>query len=146
MTEADLDQVVAWEEAGQAAPWTRRVFLDCLAAGYDCRMIGVGDEAVGFVIISRVLDESHLLNIVIDHRWRGRGIALEVLEGLLAELASEHIALMYLEVRESNLAARRLYEQLGFHENGFRQDYYRTAGGARESAILMMRQLGPMHQ
>lgn len=142
MTEADLDAVMAWEKAGQAAPWTRRVFRDCLAAGYDCRMIGIGDETVGFVIVSRVLDESHLLNIVIDHRWRGHGIARRVLEDLLAELAAERISLMFLEVRESNLAARRLYEQLGFHENGFRHGYYHTADGDRESAVLMMVELG----
>lgn len=146
MTADDLDRVVALEEAGQAAPWSRKIFRDCLDVGYDCRMIFTGEEAVGFVILSRVLDEVHLLNIVVDRRWRGRGIASGVLGSLLAELGGQDFALMYLEVRESNTAARQLYEQLGFRQNGFREDYYRTADGGREGAVLMMKTLAPGHK
>lgn len=146
MTPADLERVLALEEDGQAAPWSLKIFRDCLDAGYDCRMIEVADQSVGFVILSRVLDESHLLNIVIDRHWRGQGIARRIMTGLLAEQVSRDMSLMYLEVRESNAVARGLYESLGFRQNGFRQDYYRTADGGHESAVLMMKALAPSHK
>lgn len=146
MTVADLGRVVALEQDGQAAPWSEKVFRDCLDAGYDCRVIRVGEEDVGFVILSRILDESHLLNIVIDRHWRGRGIARRIMGKLLTELVAESLSLMYLEVRESNRVARGLYEHLGFQQNGFRRDYYRTADGGRESAVLMMKRLARIHK
>lgn len=142
----DLPLVETIERDGQDAPWTFRIFRDCLDVGYDCRMIINGEQRVGFVIVSRVLDEAHLLNIVLHRDWRGLGIAAEVLERVMDELRRAGLSLFYLEVRESNTPARRLYEKLGFRANGFRQEYYRTADGRREDAILMSRPLAPEHK
>ncbi len=141
MTMADLALVEAIEREGQDAPWSRRIFEDCLNVGYDCRIILRDRERVGFVIVSRVMDEAHLLNIVLDASWRGRGIAREVLTMLQQELVQKDMSLFYLEVRESNTAARRLYENLGFRISGFRERYYRTRDGGREDAVLMSKQL-----
>ena len=141
MAPADLALVEAIEREGQDAPWSGRIFRDCLDVGYDCRMILRGREPVGFVIVSRVLDEAHLLNIVLDGSWRGRGIAREVLVGLQQDLIERGMSLFYLEVRESNTPARRLYERLGFRVTGFRERYYRTRDGGREDAVLMSKQL-----
>ena len=146
MTEADLALVEAIEREGQDAPWSGRIFRDCLAVGYDCRMILREREPVGFVIVSRVLDEAHLLNIVLDGSWRGRRIAREVLVGLERELIQQGMSLLYLEVRESNTPARRLYERLGFRISGFRERYYCTRDGGREDAVLMSKQLAPDHR
>lgn len=145
MAAEDLDLVEAIEREGQDAPWSRQIFQDCLDVGYDCRMILRGREPVGFVIVSRVLDEAHLLNIVLDGSWRGRGIARDVLIALQQELFDQGASLFFLEVRESNTPARRLYEQLDFHISGFRQRYYRTRDGGREDAVLMSKQLMADH-
>ena len=142
----DLPLVEAIEQDGQDAPWSHRIFRDCLDVGYDCRMVLEDDQRIGFVIVSRVLDEAHLLNIVLHRDWRGLGIAAEVLSTVMEELRHDGIGLLYLEVRESNTPARRLYEKLGFRSNGFRQNYYRTATGDREDAILMSRPLAPDHK
>lgn len=141
MVAADLPLVEAVERAGQDAPWSGRIFRDCLDVGYDCRMILAGEQRIGFVVVSRVLDEAHLLNIVLDEAWQGLGIAAEVLDTVMDELRADGMRLLYLEVRESNHPARRLYQRLGFQSNGFRQNYYRTVSGGREDAILMSRML-----
>jgi ribosomal-protein-alanine N-acetyltransferase len=146
MTVADLALVEAIEREGQDAPWSRRIFEDCMNVGYDCRIILCERERVGFVIVSRVLDEAHLLNIVLDASWRARGIAREVLTMLQEELIQQGLSLLYLEVRESNTAARRLYEKLGFRISGFRERYYRTRDGGREDAVLMSKQLVADHR
>lgn len=146
MTVADLALVEAIEREGQDAPWSRRIFEDCLNVGYDCRIILRARERVGFVIVSRVLDEAHLLNIVLDASWRARGIARDVLTMLQEELIQQGLSLLYLEVRESNTAARRLYEKLGFRISGFRERYYRTRDGGREDAVLMSKQLVADHR
>jgi ribosomal-protein-alanine N-acetyltransferase len=146
MTVADLALVEAIEREGQDAPWSRRIFEDCMNVGYDCRIILRERERVGFVIVSRVLDEAHLLNIVLDASWRARGIAREVLTMLQEELIQQGLSLLYLEVRESNTAARRLYEKLGFRISGFRERYYRTRDGGREDAVLMSKQLVADHR
>ncbi len=146
MAVEDLDLVEAIEREGQDAPWSRRIFRDCLDVGYDCRMILREREPVGFVIVSRVLDEAHLLNIVLDGSWRGQGIARGVLIGLQQELIELGMSLLYLEVRESNTPARRLYERLGFGTSGFRERYYRTRDGGREDAVLMSKQLMADHK
>lgn len=142
----DLPLVEAVERDGQDVPWTQRIFRECLDVGYDCRMVLVDDQRVGFVIVSQVLDEAHLLNIVLHRDWRGLGVAAEVLTRIMEELRRDDIKLLYLEVRESNTPARRLYEKLGFRANGFRQNYYRTAAGGREDAILMSRLLRQDHE
>lgn len=146
MAVEDLALVEAIEREGQDAPWSGRIFRDCLDVGYDCRMILREREPVGFVIVSRVLDEAHLLNIVLDGSWRGRGIAREVLIGLQEELVQQAMSLLFLEVRESNTPARRLYEKLGFRISGFRERYYRTRDGGREDAVLMSKQLVSDHK
>jgi ribosomal-protein-alanine N-acetyltransferase len=146
MAESDLDQVLVIENAGQPAPWSRKVFEDCLKAGYLCRVVETQGHVVAFLVVSRVLDEAHLLNIVVAPDWQRRGLAGSVMQALLEDMRHEGMALMYLEVRQHNPAARRLYQSLGFAANGYRRDYYRTADGSREDAILMVRELAASHK
>jgi ribosomal-protein-alanine N-acetyltransferase len=56
---------------------------------------------------------------------RGRGVGRALAERLIAVLAAHGVATVYLEVRESNAVARRLYGRLGFAEVGRRAKYYR---------------------
>ena len=136
MAEADLPAVVAIENAAQPTPWSEAVFRDCLAGGYDCRVVEQQGELRAFVVLSSVLDEVHLLNIAVAPAAQRRGLAWAVLRELIAIYQGRDMAQLYLEVRASNQPARTLYERLGFSVIGQRRHYYRTAGG-REDAILM---------
>lgn len=136
----DLDVVVEIENATQPSPWAKTVFNDCLRGGYDCQVIERDRIVIGFQIVSRVLDESHLLNIAVAPAFQRRGIAWAVLRELEQQCREKSSSVIYLEVRESNAAARVLYERLGYLETGLRKAYYRTPGG-RENAVLMMLEL-----
>ena len=88
-----------------------------------------GNDLLGYVWARFVLDEGDIGN---DSRRRGIGAAL--MEALFAESERRGAAVLQLEVRESNLAARRLYEKNGFEIVGKRKNYYEKPA---EDAILM---------
>ena len=93
---------------------------------------------VGFLIARQAAAEWELENIVVAEEFRGRGIGTELLKELLTEAQKANSDAVFLEVRESNTASRRLYEKLGFHETGRRRDYY---SNPTEDAILYGRTL-----
>src|SRR6185503_7943502 len=136
MADADLDCVAAIEQGVHVHPWTRGNFADSISAGYHCWVVTRGRDLVGYGVVMIAAGEAHLLNLSVapEHHRRGIGSALT---RFLVSLARDHDAdKIYLEVRPSNKAARRLYAEHGFAEIGVRRDYYPTAEG-REDAVIM---------
>lgn len=136
MTPADLDEVMAIEEAIYTFPWTRGIFRDCLAVGYPCRVLQVDGQVQAYAILSVAAGEAHILTLCVNPgAWR-RGYG-EMMLGDMLQLARERKAKsVYLEVRPSNQPAIRLYEKIGFKEIGIRPDYYPDEVG-REDAVVM---------
>jgi ribosomal-protein-alanine N-acetyltransferase len=104
---------------------------------YDCSVAFLGTALAGF-LISRSIGaptpgsgEFEILNLAVHPFCRRRGVARALLNSELAR-GGEH----FLEVRESNVSARKLYENLGFVEIGQRKAYYSKP---EESAIVMKR-------
>lgn len=94
----------------------------------------------GVAVFQRVLDEAELLYIVINKEDQGQGLGWQFLTGLVDRLLEQGVATFFLEVRESNVAAQRLYQKLGFSQVGVRKNYYpQTALGPQESALLYQR-------
>ena len=92
-----------------------------------------GDDLLGYVWARFVLDEGDIGNVAVAPDSR-RGIGAALLKALFAESERRGTAVLQLEVRESNLAARRLYEKNGFEIVGKRKNYYEKPA---EDAILM---------
>lgn len=86
----------------------------------------------GFLVARRVDREWELENIVVGSEFRRQGIGTQLIEALLARVQATKGA-VFLEVRESNAAARKLYEKAGFREKGRRKLYYSDPA---EDAIL----------
>jgi len=140
MTAADLDAVVAIEEAIYPHPWTRSNFSDSLAVGYQCWIVECGGGIAGYSVVMIVPEEAHLLNLSVAAPWQRRGFGREVL-GFVLRVARECGAhQVLLEVRPSNEAARALYAAAGFSEIATRRDYY-PAGAGREDAIVLQLEL-----
>jgi [ribosomal protein S18]-alanine N-acetyltransferase len=78
----------------------------------------------GFLAARRVDREWELENIVVAPEFRGRGMATRLVEVLLARVRALKGSAVFLEVRESNSAARKLYESAGFRASGRRRLYY----------------------
>ncbi|HEX7055227.1 MAG TPA: ribosomal protein S18-alanine N-acetyltransferase [Burkholderiales bacterium] len=136
MSEADLDEVVAIEQAIYAHPWSRGNFADSLRAGYDCRTWRMQGELIGYFVLASGAGEAHLLNLSVAaaHQRRGHGAALLREATRLAR--SRGAQAIFLEVRPSNQAGQRLYTRFGFRKVGLRRDYY-PAGAGREDALVL---------
>lgn len=88
-------------------------------------------ETAGFIVARRTApDEREILNIAVRPQFRGRGIG----EKLLLRLVTAAPGEVFLEVRESNAVARRLYERVGFRDVGKRANYY---DDPPETAVIM---------
>ncbi len=86
----------------------------------------------GFLVARGVGPEWEIENIAIAGSARRRGLGTRLLGEFLNTARSRGATAVFLEVRESNLAARRLYEKWAFSESGRRANYYR---GPEEAAI-----------
>jgi [ribosomal protein S18]-alanine N-acetyltransferase len=136
MTADDLDSVIAIENEIYPHPWTRGNFGDSLIAGYHCWIMELGGEIVGYGVVMIAAGEAHLLNLSIAAESQRRGLGRELLKFLIQLARDFLVHKIYLEVRPSNLAGRRLYLGAGFAEIATRHGYYPTQRG-REDAVIM---------
>ena len=132
----DLDRVMEVEPVLYAHPWTRANFDDSLTAGYSCWVVECAGMLAGYGVLMIGVREAHLLNLSVASAWQRRGFGRMMLEHFMHVARASDAAQMFLEVRPSNSAARRLYIQFGFREITVRRGYY-PAGRGREDAILM---------
>jgi [ribosomal protein S18]-alanine N-acetyltransferase len=141
---ADITAVWAIEQASFHTPWSRLSFLAELGHR-NSHMLVAGPpspqpwQTWGYLIFWVVLDEMHILNLAVDAAQRRRGIARRLLAAGLAQARELGAELAWLEVRPSNLAARKLYESFGFKEVGRRPGYY---DDTREDALLLTMEWG----
>jgi ribosomal-protein-alanine N-acetyltransferase len=84
-----------------------------------------GDHVAGYAVAHYAGDEGEILNLGVGAAHRRRGMGRALVEGMLLTLGRRGVRSAYLEVRESNSAAQRLYEALGFTKVGRRTRYYR---------------------
>ena len=123
--EADLPSLVAIERVAFTDPWSRGDFVDCLAGGMQVLVAEDGDQIVGYAVGRAVLDQGEILNLGVPLPARRRGVGRALVRHLLASFAAAGVREAFLEVRESNLAAQRLYQSFGFRDVGRRRRYYR---------------------
>lgn len=137
MQAADVEAVAKIERSVQSHPWTLKQFKDAVTA-YQSTVIEVQGQVAGFCILQPVLDEANLLLMAIDPAQQGQGLGYQLLEASVAMLKNNPVQI-FLEVRESNQAAIKLYEKSGFHQIDLRKNYYPNANGSREHAIIMVK-------
>lgn len=137
----DLRTVVAIEELSFADPWSRASFaslLGNLQVRFSVAVDAATDEVLGYVVAWFAADEGEIANLAVAPSARGRGIGALLLDGILAEAELRETAAVYLEVRESNVAARALYASRGFAAVGRRRRYYQRPV---EDALVLRREL-----
>ncbi|QIK36849.1 ribosomal protein S18-alanine N-acetyltransferase [Caldichromatium japonicum] len=140
MTEADLECVLAVEEAAYAFPWSRQIFSDCLKVDYSCWVGELSAAIVAHAVMGIAVGECQIFNLCVHPQWQGRGIGRSLLHHLL-QVARQHGAkTAFLEVRVSNSIALALYRSEGFCEMALRRGYYPAAQG-REDAMVMALEL-----
>jgi [ribosomal protein S18]-alanine N-acetyltransferase len=135
LTYADLPQVIAIERRAFPAPWSLAMFvLELSKPAGICLTIVDGRRVLGYLVCSRYDTVWHIMNIAVEPELQGGGLGTRMLHRLL-DLTDDNDRFT-LEVRQSNGAAIRLYERLGFRSAGLRRRYYQDNG---EDAIIMWR-------
>ncbi len=131
---------------GTAAHWSEKQYQNLFhqEGGSTARIAliarrdGPEPELLGFLIARNVAPEWELENIVVAPEVRGKGIGTRLIEELQTRAKQTNSDSVFLEVRESNTAARVLYEKLGFEQSGRRKSYY---ANPLEDAVLYRKTL-----
>jgi [ribosomal protein S18]-alanine N-acetyltransferase len=143
LTHADIDDVLALEEAAFTNPWTRAMYLAELEnrdVSYCYLARDAQGHAVGFCSFWRVLDELHINNLAVLPEHRRTGVGSLLLTFVLNKGVELGATRATLEVRRSNEAARLLYQRFGFAVAGVRAGYYSKPV---EDALVLWREQLP---
>ena len=141
---AHLGPVLAIEQVVYAFPWSHGNFVDSLAAGHQAHVLRAADGALaGYSVAMVGVQEMHLLNLTVSPPWQRRGLAIAMLDALVAQCRQQGSEALWLEVRVSNERARAVYARYGFAEVGLRRGYYPAPAGRREDACVMRLGVGP---
>ena len=138
MREADLDDVLAIEREAYEFPWSREIFRDCLRVGYSCRVLEFEGRVNAYGMLQIAAGKARLLNLCVRGKLHRRGLGRRLLALLIDVARSHRSRAVFLEVRPSNAAARRLYGSMGFAEVGVSRGYYPARIGREDAMILSL--------
>lgn len=139
MTKEDCVQVAAIEADSFSVPWSLNAFTETMEKENFRYFVAEEEgEILGYCGFLFVLDEAEIPNVCVKASARKCGIGRQMMSVLMEEAKKLGMAVLYLEVRESNTPARTLYKSLGFEENGIRKNFYEHPV---EHAVLMSKTL-----
>lgn len=140
LLEQDLPDVVGIENISFTTPWSEILFFNEIYKQRSIAKVAIMEEAgsaqrvVGYICADYVADEGHILNLAVHPDFRKKGIAKILVKNVLEDLEKTDCRFLYLEVRASNVAAKKLYEGFGFVIVGTRKKYYNKP---EEDAVIM---------
>ena len=132
----DLDAVVAIEREVFLFPWTRGNFSDSIDSGYHCLVLEQNGYLSGYGVMIIGPEEAHLLTLSVAAESQRKGWGELLLRHFIHIAKEQRARSMFLDVRESNHAAARLYERIGFKQIAKRKDYYPAMGGREDSLVM----------
>ncbi len=123
----DVPAILAIEQAAPAsAHWTAEHYKARIENREACVLVAESQGKIAaFLCANIVVGEWEVENVVVDETFRRQGLGSRLVRGVIAHWQKSGSAVLLLEVRESNAAARALYAKHGFHETGRRRAYYR---------------------
>jgi len=135
----DVDAVAAIEKRAFSDPWSANSFRGLF--GNALVTFAIAEDAVtgrllGYVVAWFVVDEAEIANLAVSDEARRAGVGARLLDFAVAAADQRQCRVVFLEVRESNAAARALYASRGFEVAGRRSKYYRNPV---EDALVLRR-------
>ncbi|MBO4548301.1 MAG: ribosomal protein S18-alanine N-acetyltransferase [Abditibacteriota bacterium] len=122
---SDINAVLAIEQASFADPWSVSMITDDILdteLGIRTYVLTVDGNTAGYYFYYPL--SCDLANLAVSPLYRGKGYGRILVDHCIAEARKDGSRELFLEVRESNTAARRLYRSFGFEIIGKRKDYY----------------------
>ena len=134
MTEADLDVVAEIEKNVFSTPWSKNSFEESLQKSYSYFFVAETDEIIGYCGVHNFGGDGEITNVAVKKEHRGKKVAYEMLNYAMTESLKAGVEAFTLEVRATNMPAIKLYEKLGFENQGIRKDFYTNP---TEDAVIM---------
>lgn len=134
--QTDLAQVCAIEAEIFTDAWTRQSFEETMQNPESYLLVASGDNdtVLGYCCLYVAADEGEIVNVAVCQQARKQGIGYALVNALMNEGKAHGVTFFYLEVRQSNLPAQKLYEKLGFTVAGQRKNFYQKP---QEHALIM---------
>lgn len=136
----DLPRICEIERLAFSTPWSVKSFEREMTLPFSRISVATLDDKtpIGFLCRWLVADECHILNVAVHPDYRRKGVGIELMKAAISEAEEKQATCVTLEVRRSNVGARRLYRKLNFEERRLRRHYY----GPGEDAIVMELDIG----
>ena len=135
MKKEHLDEVAAMEKENFSEPWSREAFSDTLKKEEYVYLVALYEGSVaGYAGAVISFDEGSITNIAVGDKYRRMGIGKELMLQMAKILKEKNVTQIFLEVRESNEAARELYRICGYEDVGMRKNFYAKP---TENAVVM---------
>ena len=129
-----LPQVHEIEKLSFPSPWSLKALQSEIKNPISHLWVLMREEVLsGYICFWMLDEEAQVLSLAVHPRDRGKGFGHYLLKKMIEKAVSKGVQYIWLEVRPSNLAGKRLYEKLGFIEVYRRPRYYSNA----EDAIVM---------
>lgn len=134
----DVGEVYHLAQQGLREAWSQKSLREALFAGCDVWLCESQGALMAYSLSQQVLDETHLLQLVVSASARRQGLATRLMQHVFGQYdAMQHY---WLEVRASNAAAIAFYTSLEFEQVGVRSLYYAARDGLpAEDALVMHR-------
>ena len=137
MKEEDLACVADLEKICFTECWSYKLLEAGINSPYDLYFVALcRDQIIGYCCLLLLAGEGEIQRIAVLPQKRRMGAGRKMMETMVSYAMERHVYAISLEVRESNLAARRLYESFGFAPEAVRKNYYHNPV---EDAVIMWR-------
>jgi ribosomal-protein-alanine N-acetyltransferase len=137
--QSDIVIICRNEGLAYEIPWSDKLLRDCLLGNYVCFIMTFQDKIIGHMIFQQVLDEIHLHNVCVLPDLQNSGLGDRWLDHLETYAREHRIRDIILEVRASNLIAKKLYAKRGYREIGLRKGYYQNQNGREDGLVMKAR-------
>ena len=140
----DVPALATIERRCFSDPWSEAGIAESIQSETAIALLAENEQGELGYLMARVSgEEGEILNLAVLPDHRRQGVGRRLLEQGLALLIGRGVREAYLEVRESNLAARDLYVGFGFRPVGIRPHYYRNPA---EDALVLRARLSPVRE
>ena len=136
-----LAQVASIEKESFISPWSETAFRQECKLPSSVAFVATERESdsglakvIGYAFARVAADEMEILNLAVGISWRRRGVATALLQKVIESARDSKVKKVFLDVRSSNVPARKLYDKLNFEVCAVRRRYYTDTG---EDALLM---------
>jgi [ribosomal protein S18]-alanine N-acetyltransferase len=138
MSLKDVSEMMVIEKDVFFEPWDEQTFNEC-ASNHESYVMLHKEELIGYLISIVQGDIGYIANFAIKKSWQQKGLGWKFLVYLILKAKKRSLMALYLDVRESNEAAIKLYERVGFSIYQRVEKYYQTPPEDSLQMILILR-------